>query len=89
MTALLHRRVTLVWAALVGITLVSWWLGVRYGLDEERIAAVALMILGYVKVRLIGLHFMELRDAPRWLRLLFEAWCGAACGGVLLLFLLS
>ena len=32
------------------------------------------MLVAFIKVRLVGLHFMELRSAPLALRTLFEAY---------------
>jgi len=55
-------RLTVVWAALVAATCVSWSL-----------AAVALAI-GFLKVRYIGLEFMKLRVSSPVLRGLFEGW---------------
>ena len=36
-------------------------------------------MVALVKVRFVGLYFMELRTAPVALRALFEGWCLAAC----------
>ncbi|MDL9938100.1 cytochrome C oxidase subunit IV family protein [Gordonia sp. ABSL1-1] len=38
-------------------------------------AAVIVLALAAYKVRLVGLDFMELRTAPRQLRLVFELYC--------------
>jgi hypothetical protein len=43
---------------------------------------VALIAVAFVKVRLVGLYFMELRAAPLALRVVFEGWV-VATGGVL------
>jgi hypothetical protein len=51
----------------VGLTIPTKRLGVRGP------SAVAIVI-GFVKVRFVGLNFMELRRAPWLLRLVFEGW---------------
>jgi hypothetical protein len=46
-------------------------------------------MVAFVKARLIGLYFMDLRHAPTALRVLFEAWCVAVCGTVIGLYLFA
>jgi hypothetical protein len=75
---LLRTRVTLVWGALVGATVVSWQLGVDHGLRshaDERLVSAAVLLIAFTKVRFVGLYFMELRRAPWALRGLFEGYC--------------
>jgi Prokaryotic Cytochrome C oxidase subunit IV len=67
------RPVTVVWAVLVLATLVSYWLGDGHG--TTRTAGVLVLVTAFVKVALIGEHFMELRSAPPQLRLVFHTWC--------------
>ena len=47
------------------------------------------LLIAFLKARLIGLEFMELRAAPRVLRSIFEAWTVVACATLLALYLLS
>ena len=68
------RRVTLVWVLLLGLTFASFVVGIEQGAGAASAAAVAIIGLALFKVRLIGIHFMDLRIAPRPLRLLFEAY---------------
>lgn len=64
---------TLIWLLLLAATGLSWWLVERQVLDARLAGSAALGIAAF-KVRLVFLHFMELRSAPpRW-RLAFEAW---------------
>jgi hypothetical protein len=72
------RKLAAVWALLVVATITSWSLGG---------AAVAVLALAFVKVRLVGLHFMELRSAPVPLRLLFEGWVVVVCSVLIGLYL--
>lgn len=68
------RRLGAVWAVLVVATLASW----SVGGGNAAVVAVA-----FVKARLVGLDFMELRTAPVALRVLFEGWV-VVTGGVLI-----
>jgi hypothetical protein len=68
------RRVTLVWMLLLGITFASFVVGVEQGTGVASAAAVVIIGLALCKVRLIGIHFMDVRVAPRPLRLIFEAY---------------
>lgn len=71
--ALLRSRSTVVWLVLVMVTMLSWTLGADHGVGST----VGVVVLGFavVKVRFVGLDFMELRNAPLMLRALFEAYC--------------
>jgi hypothetical protein len=71
--SLLRARSTAVWLPLVAMTLVSWALGADHGVGST--IAVVVLVLAVVKVRFVGLDFMELRTAPLILRALFEAYC--------------
>lgn len=74
--SLLWSTASRVWFFLVALTLVSWTLGTSHGLSGgHAVAAVAILAVAVFKVRLIGLYFMELRDAPWALRGLFEGYC--------------
>ena len=66
------RPVTMVWLALTVATLASWWLGGGHG--STGVAAVLVIATGFLKVALIGEHFMELRGAPPELRYAFMGW---------------
>lgn len=41
---------------------------------------VAILLVAFVKIRFIGLYFMELKDAPLVLRALLEGYCLIVCG---------
>jgi hypothetical protein len=74
MTMTMTRRVTLVWVLLLCLTFVSFAVGIEQGAGVASAAAVVILGLALYKVRLIGIHFMDLRVAPRPLRLLFEGY---------------
>jgi len=65
----------IVWAALVIFTVLSFVLGGEHVVDNKKLAAAIVLAIGAVKVRLVGLHFMELRHAPIALRAVFEVYC--------------
>lgn len=67
------RPITIVWAVLMVATLISWWLGDGHG--ATKVAGILVIVTGFVKVSLIGDHFMELRSAPPQLRCAFFGWC--------------
>ncbi|TRW82077.1 hypothetical protein FK535_14415 [Mycolicibacterium sp. 018/SC-01/001] len=70
---LLKNRAGLTWLVLVAATLLSWAVGAEHGTGS----AVGVVVLGIaaIKVRLVGLDFMELRHAPIPLRAAFELYC--------------
>jgi len=77
MISLLRTPITLVWAVLVLATGLSWFLGIEEGLapDRQQAASVAILLIAFVKVRFIGLYFMELREAPVAMRGVIELYC--------------
>ena len=70
---LLRNRAGASWLFLVAATVLSWAIGAEHGTGST----VAVLVLGIaaIKVRLVGLDFMELRHAPIPLRAAFEAYC--------------
>lgn len=45
----------------------------------NHLATVLVLLVAFVKVRVVGLYFMELRDAPLPPKLIFEGYCGVVC----------
>lgn len=56
-------------------------------MHDHRLASVAILLIAFIKVRLFGMYFMELRDAPNVLRGLFEAYCLVVCTLLLAVFI--
>jgi hypothetical protein len=84
------RRTTLTWLVLCVITIGSWWLapGHQGGAAAASVPiTVAVILLGFVKGRLIIRTFMEVRLAPRWLRLSTDTWLVALWGSTLVIYL--
>ena len=78
MKELINQRATYVYAALVVLTGLGFWLTAGRGATElheaEKVVWAQVVVLACVKVRWVLLDFMELRAAPLKLRLLFESW---------------
>lgn len=72
---LLRARSTLVWIVLVAATIASWALGAEHRVGSE--IGVVVLGIALIKVRFVGLDFMELREAPLALRTAFEGYCVA------------
>ncbi|BDB44230.1 MULTISPECIES: cytochrome C oxidase subunit IV family protein [Mycobacterium] len=68
------RRVTLVWVLLLVLTFGSFLVGIEQGAGFASVGAIIIVGIALFKVRLIGVHFMDLRSAPLALRALFEAY---------------
>jgi len=67
----------LVWLVLVSATGLSWWLGADRGLGAGTAPATVtgmILLVAFIKVRLVIRHFMEIRRAPLVLKLLCDAW---------------
>jgi hypothetical protein len=83
---------TVAWFVLILATLTSWRLGTDHGLgsdEDHELASVAIFLVAFVKVRLVGLYFMELREAPLPLRGIFEGYCAVVCAAVIGMYLLA
>jgi hypothetical protein len=86
---LIKNVISVVWLGLIGLTLLSWWLGTDHGIHDARFASVVVLLVAFAKVRLVGLDFMELRHAPLPLRLLLEGWCAIVCTAVVAMYLVG
>jgi hypothetical protein len=75
-----------VFPALVLATLSSWLLGVEGSMSTA--IGCAVVVIALIKVRLVGLHFMELRNAPVALRGVFEVYVAVTGATLLALYLI-
>jgi caa(3)-type oxidase subunit IV len=85
-TALLKSRISIVWLVLIAATLVSWKVGTDHGVHAH-LATVIVLLVAFIKVRLVGLYFMELRESPLPLRLIFEGYCVVVCTTLIIMYL--
>jgi heme/copper-type cytochrome/quinol oxidase subunit 4 len=78
MKELVRQRATVSFTLLLIVTLVSFWLTVGHGGSTlnagQSVVWTLVVVLAFVKVRWVMLDFMELREAPIKLRVLYEAW---------------
>ena len=70
---LVRKPVSIVWASLMLATCASTWLLSKDSVTPK-VAAVAIMLVAAVKVRLVIRYFMEVRRAPLALRLVCDGW---------------
>lgn len=84
---LIKTPAALTWVALVIATCASWWLGVGHG--PRTVAAVAVIAVAFLKVHLVGAHFMDLRAAPAFLRMAFNAWILLTSGALIGIYLMA
>jgi hypothetical protein len=74
MRSLTREPAVIVWFVLVLATTLSWWLGADHGLGTADVAIALVLVIAFAKTWAVGHWFMELRFAPRALRLTFDAW---------------
>jgi heme/copper-type cytochrome/quinol oxidase subunit 4 len=86
LATLLKNRISLVWLLLIVLTLISWRVGTDGGVTAH-LATVIVLIVAFFKVRLVGLNFMELRNAPLPLRLILEGYCLVVCTTLIIMYL--
>jgi hypothetical protein len=87
--ALLRARFTAIWFVLIAATLLSVWLGTDHGLTSSAGRSILIFVVAFIKIRLVGLYFMELRDAPLALRGIFEGYCVVVCALLIGFYLLA
>ncbi|WP_354701658.1 hypothetical protein DSM112329_01984 [Paraconexibacter sp. AEG42_29] len=83
------RAAVVVFAALAVATLVSWWLGIDEGGapgEGASVGTAAVIVIAFVKVRLVGRHFMELRDAPAVMRIVLDAYVVVVCAALIAIY---
>jgi hypothetical protein len=85
LVAILRRPPGLAWLALVAATGVSAALG--DGIGPGRVAAVCVLAVAFLKIRVVGRYFMELRAAPPPLRWVFDLWAVVVCTALVTIYL--
>ncbi len=75
-----------IWLILMVATCATtWWLSKDS--VSAQVGTMAIVLIAAFKIRLVLLHFMELRHAPTPWRLIFEAWVLIATAAILGLYL--
>ena len=85
--AMLKNPAHRAWLILVVATLITWYLG-EVGAAGTT-AIVTMLLIAFVKGRLVILDFMELREAPRLWRILLEGWMIVVSSLILLAYWIS
>ncbi|MCV7042115.1 cytochrome C oxidase subunit IV family protein [Mycolicibacterium moriokaense] len=83
------RGITTAWLVLCALTIGSWWLSPAHGgaaAVPSLPITVAVIVVGFVKCRLIIRYFMEVATAPRWLKLATDGWLVALWTAVLVIY---
>jgi caa(3)-type oxidase subunit IV len=75
------------WLILMAATAITWYLG-EVG-AAGTLSIVAMLVIAFVKGRLVILDFMELRAAPRLWRVLLEGWLILVSSLILLAYWIS
>jgi Prokaryotic Cytochrome C oxidase subunit IV len=86
-TTYVRSPLTIVWALLTAVTVVSW-LTARDGGAAHHVNAtvtVVVLLIAALKAQLVIWHFMEVRHAPAWLKATTSGWV-VALFAVLLVF---
>ncbi|MGQ0700734.1 MAG: cytochrome C oxidase subunit IV family protein [Panacagrimonas sp.] len=83
MHALLKHPAWAIWLLLMAATGLSWWLSGDGGSDNRTAATIGLMVVAFIKIRFVGIHFMELGHAPVALRFIFEGWVIVVCAMII------
>ena len=87
MSQILKLRITWLWVFLIGATIASWEFGHGLGFGENvRLSTTAVLVIAFIKARMVILDFMEVRHAPLSLRLALEAWTVLVAGTLLVLY---
>jgi hypothetical protein len=79
MFSLLCNRITIIWLMLLGITMLTWKTGNAGSGVAGGLPGSVVLVVAFIKVRWVLLDFMEVRHAPRLLRVLVECWVVLLC----------
>jgi heme/copper-type cytochrome/quinol oxidase subunit 4 len=78
--------VSIFWIILMALTCASTWM-LSKGAFGPILAIVGIFFIAAFKMRLVMLHFMELRGAPAVARIVFESWILLATAVILSIYL--
>jgi hypothetical protein len=75
-TSLIRNPLTIVWALLTTITIVSSLIAIDGGAAHQINTTVTtvVLVIAAVKAQLVIWHFMEVRRAPGWLKATTTGW---------------
>jgi hypothetical protein len=76
------------WALLSALTAVSWVLAATSGSAPGTALTIAVLVIAAVKTRFVIREFMDVRTAPRWLRLATDGWLAVLLAAIIGLYVL-
>lgn len=88
LSRILSDRQTAVWMALVAATVLTAVVGIEQHGDSTSVGLL-LLAIAFVKIRLVALHFMEIREAPVALRVLVEGYVAVTFVALVAIYLLG
>jgi hypothetical protein len=83
---------TTVWLVLLAASAASLWLGADappQGNLGHTAAIVGVLAIAFAKIWLIVRYFMEVRFAPRWLRIVMDVWVLGVFAAITALYMMS
>jgi hypothetical protein len=78
-----EKRLVFWWLLLAALTIIS--LEAAPALNNKAIFAGAVMVIAFVKARIVIREFMEVRAAPIALRLVLDVWAIAICTALIIM----
>lgn len=78
-----EKRLALWWSALAALTVIS--LEGAPALGSKALFAVTIVVIAFVKVRIVVREFMEVRLAPLALRVVLDVWGLLICTALIFL----
>jgi hypothetical protein len=84
------RKITVAWIVLSALTIGSWWMSPAHAGDTPVRSlgiTLAVIVVGFVKSRLIIRYFMEVSTAPNWLKSATDGWLLVLWGSALAIYL--
>ncbi len=83
----LRIPITAVWMLLIAATGYSFWLSAGDGDRVNAPAEIGILLIAFIKVRLIIMHFMEMRKSPALMRWISDAWTTFVCFVLIVLYI--
>lgn len=76
MTSLIRSPLTIVWAVLTAVTVVSSLVSIDGGAAHQvnTVVTTVVLLIAAVKAQLVVSYFMEVRRAPAWLKVTTSGW---------------
>jgi hypothetical protein len=78
-----EKRLLLWWAVLTALTLFS--LEGAPAIGNPRIFTAVVLVIAFIKARIVIREFMEVRAAPLALRLVLNIWCLGICAALIIM----